>query len=710
MTFAVRRTAVALGMALTVGFAEPARADDAVSLVEVQVSGAEQRERLLGLGLDVDHAEDQLAQGKVELLLHGDRDEQTLRDSDLPSRVLVADVEAENLRHRQAEAAREAAGDSSPLPTGRVAYRTLAETNDELRELARVYPDKVTLFELPHRTLLGQTVYGIHISRSGHTESGRPIFLNTGVNHAREWPTVEFAMEFTWDVLKRDGSDARVTAMLDRADMIVVPMVGPDAYDISRRLVHEMKRKNCRMTPGVVPTRAECEAPQNDLRGVDLNRNYGAFWGGPGSNSTNETNKYYQGTGPFSEPETQNMRDLMASRQVTVAFNNHTPDRRLLRVPSAVNEPVPADEAMYDELARSFGEVLDWPASPWTIGYGPASGTAEQSWYYAARTFAFTPEATPGPHPGLFRYHPPYEYVIDNYFGTANAPGCTPGRTCYEGSSMREAFLLAFEAAGDPARHSVIAGTAPAGAKLSIEKDVSLDTSPVPSPPERKVNMRLRSTMTVPADGRFTWHVNPSWRPSQVASEHLKESYTLMCTAPDGTLLQTTQVNLAPGQQVNLSLCTQSTVGATVPATLSLDLGAPAGFGAFTPGLARTYETSTTANVISTAGDAALSVSGPGRLANGAFSLPQPLQAQASSPAGESRPYAPVGATLLTYDGPVANDIVTLGFRQAVGAGDPLRTGAYSTTLTYTLSTTTPYHLGEPRPPARTRRGRGGAV
>ena len=48
-----------------------------------------------------------------------------------------------------------------------------------------------------------------------------------------------------------------------------------------------------------------------------------------------------------------------------------------------------------------------------------------------------------------------------------------------------------------------------------------------------------------------------------------------------------------------------------VPATLSLTLGTPASFGAFTPGVARTYEASTSANVISTAGDALLSVADP---------------------------------------------------------------------------------------------------
>jgi len=118
-----------------------------------------------------------------------------------------------------------------------------------------------------------------------------------------------------------------------------------------------------------------------------------------------------------------------------------------------------------------------------------------------------------------------------------------------------------------------------------------------------------------------------------------------------------------------------TTVGGTVPATLSLTLGPPASFGAFTPGVDHTYSASTTATVTSTAGDAGLSVSDPGHLTNGAFSLPDALQVSLSKTA---------------WTGPVANDAVTLGFTQHIGATDALRTGAYSRTLTYTLSTTAP--------------------
>ena len=45
---------------------------------------------------------------------------------------------------------------------------------------------------------------------------------------------------------------------------------------------------------------------------------------------------------------------------------------------------------------------------------------------------------------------------------------------------------------------------------------------------------------------------------------------------------------------------------------------------------------------------------------------------------------------LLSYSGPISNDAVTVGLQQHIGANDALRTGTYSKTLTFTLSTTTP--------------------
>jgi hypothetical protein len=156
-----------------------------------------------------------------------------------------------------------------------------------------------------------------------------------------------------------------------------------------------------------------------------------------------------------------------------------------------------------------------------------------------------------------------------------------------------------------------------------------------------------------------------------------------------------------PGQHaVNCTTSAGGGSGGTVPATLSLTVGNTASFGAFTPGVAKEYNASTTASVISTAGDATLAVAdnsanATGRLVNGTFSLPAAVQARAVNAGTPAGSFAPVGSaaaptSLLAWSAPVSNDPVTLDFRQAIGAGDALRTGSYSKTFTLTLSTTTP--------------------
>jgi hypothetical protein len=112
-----------------------------------------------------------------------------------------------------------------------------------------------------------------------------------------------------------------------------------------------------------------------------------------------------------------------------------------------------------------------------------------------------------------------------------------------------------------------------------------------------------------------------------------------------------------------------------VPATLSLSLGSPASFGAFAAGVDKEYSATTSANVISTAGDAALTASDPGYLSNGSFSLSEPLRVEFSKAA---------------WTAPVSNDPLTITFRQHIGRTQALRTGNYAKTLTFTLSTTTP--------------------
>jgi hypothetical protein len=137
-------------------------------------------------------------------------------------------------------------------------------------------------------------------------------------------------------------------------------------------------------------------------------------------------------------------------------------------------------------------------------------------------------------------------------------------------------------------------------------------------------------------------------------------------------------------------------VGGGTPATLNLTLGASTPFAAFIPGVAKDYTTTMLARVVSTAADATLTVvdpgAAPGHLVNGTYVMAQALQASAASANGHGFPAAPIGAdaaTLLTWEGP-ANDDVTVTFTQPIAINEPMRTGSYAKTLTFTLSTTNP--------------------
>ncbi|MDA0138019.1 ThuA domain-containing protein [Solirubrobacter deserti] len=120
----------------------------------------------------------------------------------------------------------------------------------------------------------------------------------------------------------------------------------------------------------------------------------------------------------------------------------------------------------------------------------------------------------------------------------------------------------------------------------------------------------------------------------------------------------------------------EETVGGSVPATLSLAIeGPPAAFEPFVPGVEQDYTATSQLSVVSTAGDASLTVSDPGHMTNGAFTLAEPLRVALSKTA---------------WSAPVSNEKVGVTFNQLIKRTDPLRTGTYSRTLTFTLATSNP--------------------
>ena len=69
---------------------------------------------------------------------------------------------------------------------------------------------------------------------------------------------------------------------------------------------------------------------------------------------------------------------------------------------------------------------------------------------------------------------------------------------------------------------------------------------------------------------------------------------------------------------------------------------------------------------------------------------PAEMNALCTASRSSGLPMKSVALSKAVWTGPVSNDGVTITFTQLVKDKDPLRTGTYTKTLTFTLSTTTP--------------------
>ncbi|TQV98386.1 hypothetical protein V2A60_007870 [Cordyceps javanica] len=183
---------------------------------------------------------------------------------------------------------------------------TPEEVTSGLRALAGQYKD-VRFFNAPFQTYEDRTVSGIVIG------AGEPrIYLEGGI-HARERGGPDHMLYFLADLLEardkgtgikygaKSYTNQQVLTALS-AGIVSMPLVNPDgvAYD-QRTNSCWRKNRNPRSATGT-----------SDV-GVDLNRNFHFLWdyrkhfvknAAPASDSPRA--ETFHGTGPFSEPETQN--------------------------------------------------------------------------------------------------------------------------------------------------------------------------------------------------------------------------------------------------------------------------------------------------------------------------------------------------------------------------------------------------------------------
>ncbi len=544
------------------GWALPeATGDNRVQLVRVLTPTTADKDRLVATGLDLtEHG----AATYLDVVLHGADDVRILTANGFAYNVIIPDLVAHD--RAALRVARSSSGPSPAVPSGRTNYRRLPDYSADLKQLAEENPDLVRPITLPYLTHEGRPVEGIEITRNPAPRDGKPAFLLMGVHHAREWPSGEMAMEFAYELVNNYGTDARTTRLVDRTRTIIVPVVNPDGFNLTREvpLANEAldpiasevpvdgaqpvvdpgfayKRRNCRMiqlnanASGYEPRAGACSETSNRTYGVDPNRNYGGFWGGPGA-TPDPTSDTFWGTGPFSEPETKNIQWLISRRQATTSISNHTFSDLILRPPGVAAHGDVIDEDQYREFAAEMAAQNGY--SNWK-GYQlyDTTGTTEDWSYFATGGFGFTFEigraaqsvtndvGTGEPNSDLVLdlagsyagvgFHPPYPLgVVSEWHGKGP----------WAGKGNREAYYVALESTLDVTKHSMIVGKAKPGTVLTLTKAFRTATSPQ-APDENGLPIfdpngepilfidRLVTRLLVPKSGRFVWHVNPSTRP-----------------------------------------------------------------------------------------------------------------------------------------------------------------------------------------------------
>ncbi|UCE81099.1 MAG: PKD domain-containing protein [Methanobacteriota archaeon] len=295
---------------------------------------------------------------------------------------------------------------SASGPSADYPYRNYTTLKQILYSTEGAYPNIAKVYDIGDgwektQDLADRDIIAIKISDNVETDEDEPEILVMALHHAREWPTSEIATQLIENLTMLYGSDPRISWLVDNREIWIIPVVNPDGLDFSLSdPANEDWRKNRRNNG-------------DGTYGVDLNRNYNGSqngdplgeWGGAGT--SNETwQSTYCGEYPFSEPETQAIRDLTLNHSFVVALDLHTYGDLVMWPWGYTANATPDDIDLVrigNEMAALNGYVADQ-----SIGLYPTTGDSLDWLYGGADVFSFLFEV--GGNPDGF--HPYAEEVV----------------------------------------------------------------------------------------------------------------------------------------------------------------------------------------------------------------------------------------------------------------------------------------------------------
>ena len=265
-------------------------------------------------------------------------------------------------------------------------YHTYSETVAALDSIHNEHPTITTAKVNIGTTIEGRTIWAMKISDNPNIDEDEPEVFYSGLIHAREPITIELLLYFMRHLTNNYGTDPVVTDIVNNREFWFVPIINPDGYEHNRLTNPDgggMWRKNRRNNGGGV-------------YGVDLNRNFGYMWGYDNiGSSPYPSSETYRGTAPFSEPETQAVRDFINSHDFVTALNYHSYSN-LLIYPWGYEEQFPEDFWIYKEIGDSISAYNGYISAPgWVTLYLVNGGSDDWEygdWSGKNKIISFTPE------------------------------------------------------------------------------------------------------------------------------------------------------------------------------------------------------------------------------------------------------------------------------------------------------------------------------
>ena len=157
------------------------------------------------------------------------------------------------------------------------------------------------------KTWEDRDIIAVTITKNVKKNKDKPALFYTGTIHAREWIGIELSLSFAKYILEHIDYEPQLNALLNRSTLYMVPCANPDGFEYSRNHFSFWRKNRRRNSDGSF--------------GVDLNRNFEVGF----SPNKDTTSNVYSGPAPFSEPETQALRDFVLDhKNITIALDYHS--------------------------------------------------------------------------------------------------------------------------------------------------------------------------------------------------------------------------------------------------------------------------------------------------------------------------------------------------------------------------------------------------